>query len=296
MRIKLKYDKREILIAYTLIFPVIMLSLIFFIFPVIYSFVLGFFDWNLLNKPIFIGFKNFYNLFHSDYFWETLANTAVYSIGLITLLLGFGLLFALILNKPDPMRKVLQSCIFSSYLVSWVTIGLLWVWLLDPQYGLLNSILKFFGGKGKDWLGDIDTAMISIIFVSAWKIIGYPMIIFISGIRTIPDDLYQAADIDGANAWQKFRNITWPLLSPTTLFLFITMLITSFQSFDMIKLMTQGGPVHATTVYVYFIYEQAFMHSMRLGYASAAVSIFFLVILSITLFQYGFLNKRVHYQ
>ncbi|MDD3997841.1 MAG: sugar ABC transporter permease [Sphaerochaetaceae bacterium] len=287
---------KDVRTAYLLVAPVVFLSIVFFFFPVIYSFILGFYDWNLLNVPLFIGFKNFSNLFASGYFRETLFNTLIYSVGLLLLLMVFGLLFALILNKPGKFSQTLQSCIFSSYLVSWVTIGLLWVWMLDPQYGLVNTILNVFGIHGKDWLGDVDTALITIIIVSAWKMVGYPMIIFLSGLRTIPDDLYQAASIDGANQVQKFVHITWPLLSPTTLFLFITMLITSFQGFDIVKLMTQGGPVHATTIYVYYIYEQAFMHSMRLGYASAAVTIFFIIILALTLFQYKVMSKRVHYQ
>ncbi len=291
--IKITRDARN---AYLLIAPIIILSIVFFLFPVLYSFILSFYDWNLLNIPLFVGLRNFVELFNSEYFKETLGNTLIYSIGLLILLMFSGLMLALMLNKQGKVFRTFQGCIFSSYLVSWVTIGLLWVWMLDPQYGLINAILEFFHLSGKDWLGSIDTALFTIIVVSAWKMVGYPMIIFLSGLRVIPEELYQAASIDGANWWQKFRNITWPLLSPTTLFLFITMLITSFQAFDIVKLMTQGGPVHATTIYVYYIYEQAFMHSLRLGYASSAVSIFFIIILALTIFQYKFMNKRVHYQ
>lgn len=292
----MKKSKKESFTAYLLIAPMIILSSIFFLFPVFYSGVLSFVDWNLFNNPLFVGFRNFKELLASDYFRETLMNTLLYSIGLLILLMGLGLALALMLNKQGRLYQFFQGCVFSSYLVSWVTIGLLWVWMLDPQYGLINSILRFLHLPGHDWLGDTTTALGTIVFVSAWKMVGYPMIIFMSGLRVIPDELYQAASIDGASSIQKFFNITWPLLSPTTLFLFITMLITSFQAFDIVKLMTQGGPVHATTIYVYFIYEQAFMHSMRLGYASSAVTIFFFTILGLTVFQYKVMNKRVHYQ
>jgi len=288
--------QRDCLSAYLLVAPLVLLSIVFFFFPVIYSIILGFYDWNLLNTPLFVGLQNFFELFKSDYFNETLINTVIYSIGLMILLLVFGLILALMLNQKGKIFGVFQGCIFSSYLVSWVTIGLLWVWILDPQYGLLNSILHFFHIPGRDWLGDTNTALVTIIFVSAWKMIGYPIIIFLSGLRVIPDELYNAASIDGANWIQKFRHITWPLLSPTTLFLFITMLITSFQAFDIVKLMTQGGPVHSTTIYVYYIYEQAFMNSMRLGYASSAVTVFFFTILIMTILQYKMADRKVHYQ
>jgi len=145
-----------------------------------------------------------------------------------------------------------------------------------------------------NWLGDHRLALWSLVLVTVWKTVGYPMVIYLAGLQAIPGDLYEAAALDGADGWRRFRHITWPLLTPTTLFLMITLTITSFQGFDIVKIMTQGGPVTATMIYVYYIYEQAFQY-FKLGRASAAVVLFFIVIVALTLAQWLALRRRVHY-
>jgi len=145
-----------------------------------------------------------------------------------------------------------------------------------------------------NWLGDYRIALLSLGLVTVWKIVGYAMVIFLAGLQSINQDYYEATALDGATSWQQFRYITWPLLAPTTVFLLITLTITSFQGFDIVKIMTQGGPVYSTTIYVYYVYEQAFNY-FKLGKASAAVTIFFNLILFLTLFQYIYLRRKVSY-
>ena len=166
--------------------------------------------------------------------------------------------------------------------------------MLDPQYGLVTYLLRLVGLRPVNWLGDPKVALWTLVLVTVWKTIGYPMVIYLAGLQSIPGDFYEAAALDGAGPWQRFRFVTWPLLTPTTLFLVVTLTIASFQGFDIVKIMTQGGPVTATMIYVYYIYEQAFQY-FKLGKASAAVVIFFALILALTVLQWRVFRRRIHY-
>jgi ABC-type sugar transport system permease subunit len=168
--------------------------------------------------------------------------------------------------------------------VSWVSVALLWLWVLDPSAGVVGRATKSLGLGQIDWLGDPRYALYALAGVTIWKIAGYAMVLFLTGLQDIPRSLYEAAAMDGAWAWQRFTNVTWPLLRPTAAFVGTTSLISSFQVFDVVRVMTQGGPVHATTVFVYAIYEQIFLN-LRVGRASAEVVIFFVVLLALTLLQ-----------
>ena len=203
-------------------------------------------------------------------------------------------MLALALNDRSRVSALLQAGIFSSYVVSWVAVSLLWIWMLDPQYGLVTYLLRLVGLRPVNWLGDPKVALWTLVLVTVWKTIGYPMVIYLAGLQSIPGDFYEAAALDGAGPWQRFRFITWPLLTPTTLFLVVTLTIASFQGFDIVKIMTQGGPVTATMIYVYYIYEQAFQY-FKLGKASAAVVIFFALILALTVLQWRVFRRRIHY-
>jgi sn-glycerol 3-phosphate transport system permease protein len=166
--------------------------------------------------------------------------------------------------------------------------------MLDPQYGLVTYLLRLVGLPSVNWLGDPRVALWTLVLVTVWKTIGYPMVIYLAGLQAIPTDFHEAAALDGASGWNRFRFITWPLLTPTTLFLLVTLTIASFQGFDIVKIMTQGGPVTSTVIYVYYIYEQAFQY-FKLGKASAAVVIFFTLILLLTLVQWALFRRRVQY-
>lgn len=240
-----------------------------------------------------VGLENYRALASPD-FWEVVTNTVKYSSGVVVLSQALGLTLAVLLNDRTRLGALLQGAIFSSYVVSWVAVSLLWIWLLDPQYGLVAYVLRLVGLRAVNWLGDPRWALWTLVLVTVWKTVGYPMVIYLAGLQAIPGDLYEAAALDGAGGWQRFRHITWPLLTPTTLFLLVTLTITSFQGFDIVKIMTQGGPVSATVIYVYYIYEQAFQY-FKLGKASAAVVLFFIVIVTLTFAQWLAFRRRVHY-
>ncbi|MEO1269998.1 MAG: sugar ABC transporter permease [Myxococcota bacterium] len=281
---------RRILVGYALVLPSMVLFALFFIYPVIHTFYLSFFRWNLIEEPIYDGLGRYSRLMADEDFRQVLVNTLIYSSATVVLTMVGGLVLAVLLNRKGRIYAVLQGAIFTSYIVSWVGVSLLWVWMLDPQYGLVNVALRRLGLGAVDWLGDPDIALWTLVGVTVWKTVGYDMIIYMAGLQSIPDDLYEAAAIDGATAWQQFVYITLPQLGPTTLFLLVTSMIMTFQGFDVVKVMTQGGPINATSIYVYFVYEQAF-ELFNVGYASAAVMVFFVLVLAVTLTQFWLFDR-----
>lgn len=285
--------RRDAWLGYALVGPSLALFGLVYLYPVAYSAYVSVFEWDLMTPKRYVGLANYRELWSPE-FGEVLVNTACYSGGVVVLALGLGLALALLLNDRSRLSAGLQACIFSSYIVSWVAVSLLWVWMLDPQYGLVTYGLRLVGLRPVNWLGSPSVALWTLVLVTVWKTIGYPLVIYLAGLQAIPGDFYEAAALDGATGWKRFRFITWPLLSPTTLFLVVTLTIASFQGFDIVKIMTQGGPITSTMIYVYYIYEQAFQY-FRLGRASAAVVIFFALILLLTLLQWLVFRKRVQY-
>ena len=285
--------RRDAWLGYALVGPSLALFGLVYLYPVAYSAYVSVFEWDLMTPKRYVGLANYRELWSPE-FGEVLVNTACYSGGVVVLALGLGLALALLLNDRSRLSAGLQACIFSSYIVSWVAVSLLWVWMLDPQYGLVTYGLRLVGLRPVNWLGSPSVALWTLVLVTVWKTIGYPLVIYLAGLQAIPGDFYEAAALDGATGWKRFRFITWPLLSPTTLFLVVTLTIASFQGFDIVKIMTQGGPITSTMIYVYYIYEQAFQY-FRLGRASAAVVIFFVLILLLTLLQWLVFRKRVQY-
>ena len=285
--------RRETWLGYALVGPSVFLFGLVYLYPVAYSAWVSFYTWDLVSPARWVGFENYRDLWSAE-FREVVANTALYSVGVVVLSQGLGLVLAVLLNDRTRLGAIFQASIFSSYVVSWVAVSLLWIWLLDPQYGLVAYLLSLVRLPSINWLGDHRIALGSLVLVTVWKTIGYPMVIYLAGLQAIPGDLYEAASLDGAGAWQRFRHVTWPLLTPTTLFLLITLTIASFQGFDIVKIMTQGGPVTSTVIYVYYIYEQAFQY-FKLGKASAAVVVFFAVVVALTYLQWLVFRRRVHY-
>jgi len=285
--------RRDAWLGYALVAPSLALFGLVYLYPVAYSAYVSVFEWDLMTPKRYVGLANYHALASSE-FGEVLVNTACYSGGVVALSLGLGLVLALLLNRRGALSAALQGCIFSSYIVSWVAVSLLWIWMLDPQYGLVTYTLRLAGLPPVNWLGSPSVALWTLVLVTVWKTIGYPLVIYLAGLQAIPGDFYEAAALDGATGWNRFRFITWPLLSPTTLFLVVTLTIASFQGFDIVKIMTQGGPVTSTMIYVYYIYEQAFQY-FRLGKASAAVVVFFVLILLLTLLQWLVFRRRVQY-
>lgn len=283
--IKNWYKKNSITIApYIFIAPNIILFLVFMIIPIIFTFYISFHDWGILGAPEFIGLQNFVRLFSDKVFWTSLGNTIYYTAVTVPLSAAFGLLGAILLNRKIPLRPIFRTIFFAPVVVSMTAAGLIWTWMFNPHYGLFNKILSYFGIESVDWLTSTTWAMPAIIITTLWLRIGYCLVIYLAGLQAVPDSLYEAADIDGANDWQKFWRITLPMIRPTTVFILVMEVIHGFMVFDLIYTMTNGGPGFSTTVIAQYIYQKAFVEG-DMGYASAIGTIFFLIIMVLTAVQ-----------
>ena len=271
------------------ILPAMLGILIFIIIPIFCSFGLSFTKWDLLNSVQFVGFGNYKALLNDKLFYKILANTIVFALSVSVLGVVIPLVLASILNAKIRGSEFFKSAYFLPFITPMVVIGIVWAWIFDPNIGFLSQILHIH----INWLYDSNFAMPALIIVSVWKLIGYNMIIFLSGFSNISQNLFEAARIDGANAVQTFKNITVPLLSPTIFFVIIITAISSFQVFDLIYLMTEGGPFDSTNVLVYAIYKNAFEY-FNVGKASAIAYVLFTIILILTLIQWN-LRKKVVY-
>jgi len=279
------YKKNSIAIApYLFIAPNILLFLVFMIIPIIFTFYISFHEWGILGAPEFIGFQNFVKLSSDKVFWTSLGNTVYYTAATVPLSAAFGLLGAILLNRKIPLRPIFRTIFFAPVVVSMTAAGLIWTWMFNPHYGLFNEILSYFGIGSVDWLTSTTWAMPAIIITTLWLRIGYCLVIYLAGLQAVPDSLYEAADMDGANDWQKFWRITLPIIKPTTVFIIVMEVIHGFMVFDLIYTMTNGGPGFSTTVIVQYIYQKAFVEG-DMGYASAIGTVFFLIIMVLTAIQ-----------
>lgn len=267
---------------------------IFTLVPIVSSLGLTLFDWDLLTPPKFVGLDNFNNLFHDATFWDSLVHTLGFIVGYIPLVMVTGLGIALLLNRALKGVAIFRTAFFIPVVSAWVAIALIWQWIFNPQFGLLNYLLGLIGVHGPAWLFDPQWAMPAIILTSVWKDTGFVMVMFLAGLQNIPGEYYEASLVDGANGWEQFRSITLPLLSPTTFFALIISLINSFQVFDQVWIMTAGGPAGATTVLVEQIVKNAFSYS-KMGYASAISWVLFVLVFAVTLFQTRVQKRWVSY-
>lgn len=281
--------------AFLFLSPTIIIFGAFIIFPVIFSFYLSFHQWNMFGtERTFIGFANYSQLLNSPEFWQVFKNTIVYTVGTVPVNMMLALAVAYVLNKKLIGKKFLRTAFFTPVIISWIAAAVIWRWLFEPNYGLINHVIGWFGVSQVNWLNDPSMAMIALIIVGVWKTFGFNMILFSAGLQAIPEHYYEAAQIDGANKLSQFWNITIPLLSPTTFFIVIMSVIGSFQVFDAVYVLTSGGPFGSTKVMIFYIYENAFKF-FNMGYASALAYALFAVIFILTLLQVKFLSKRVHY-
>ena len=263
----------------------------FYILPVLSSFVLSFTKWDLLTPIQWIGFGNYLSALADPAVQQALRNTLVYIVGYLPATVAISLGLALLLNRKLKGRTVFRAIYFVPVVTSWVAVSLVWKWLLNPQFGLINWGLSLIGIKGPGWLFDPNWAMAGVVLTSIWKDIGFVTVIYLAGLQEIPENLGEASSIDGATAWQRFWSITWPMLAPTTFFVTTISLISSFQVFDQVFIMTGGGPVGATTTMVQLIYKNAFSYG-QMGYASAISWVLFALIFAVTVAQ-NLLQKRL---
>ena len=234
------------------------------------------FAWDMLTDPVYVGGANYAAIAESGELGRILGRTLGFSVLVVSGSMALGLGLALLLDRPGRFFAFVRGAIFSAYVVSWVAVALLWVLLLDPDRGVAAALLRAFGLPRVGFLTDPHAALVTLAAVTIWKITGYAMVVFLAGLRSVPQSLHEAASLDGAGPIARFRWVTWPLLKPTAAFVATTSLIVSFQAFDVVRIMTGGGPARATTLFVYAIYEQVFMN-LSVGRASALAVVYFLV-------------------
>lgn len=263
--------------------------------PMIYSLYLSFTDFRLLNRPTFTGLENIHTLLADDIYWKSVEVTLGYVIGVVPIGTIIALIAAMTLSQKLKGVNFWRAIYFLPSVVSGVAVAVMWSFILNPDFGLLNSILGVFGIDGPGWHTSETWALPSIILIGWWAGIGSQMIIYIAGIKGIPSVLYESAEIDGAGPFAKFWNITVPMLSPTILFNVVTQLIAAFQAFDHAWALTEGGPNNATRVYIVGLYENAFIFT-KMGYASLMAWVLFIIILILTGVMLRISAKRVHYE
>lgn len=285
-----KLRRRKTLVAWSFIFPNFVGFFIFTLIPVVFSFILAFMKWDSFNKPEFVGLKNFSRMLSDETFWISLKNTFLYTIGVVPLTLIFSLGLAILLNNKIKGVSFFRTAFFFPYVTSLVAIAVVWNMLFHPTMGPINQILKVIIENPPGWTSSSDWALFAVVIVSVWRGMGYYMILYLAGLQGIPRELYEAASMDGANKWNQFMNVTLPSLRSTTFFVSVMLIINSFKVFDLIQVMTDGGPGRSTNVLVYQIYNEAFV-KFNFGYASAIAFVLFVIVLSITVFQFKW-NQR----
>jgi multiple sugar transport system permease protein len=280
-------------VGYLFILPSFIHLLLFLLIPVVFSFFLSFHKWDQprFQEAPFIGLDNYNFLMGDRRFWQSMVNSAYYTALSVPLGMGFSLLIAVVLNQKLKGVTLFRTLFFMPVISSWVAVSIIWVTLLDPNVGIVNYLLKSVGLHPVNWLGDPRSAMPSLVIIAIWKGAGFNMVIWLAGLQAIPQELYEAAAIDGASRWQSFWRITLPLLAPTSFFLAITGVIGSFQVFSPVYVITKGGPLDSTDVAVFHIYRRAFQE-FDFGYASAQAWVLFAVIFIATLAQIWYIRRR----
>lgn len=284
----LSKEQKRSLVAYSFIAPNFIGFMVFTLGPILFAFLLSFMEWDGNNPIKFVAFDNFKKLASDTRFIDAFKNTIIYSVTTvpITLLMALGL--AVILNQKVKFRNLFRTASFFPYVASLVAVAAVWNMLFSPANGPVNMLLAKLGVEAQNmprWAADKDFAMMTVVLFSVWKSMGYYMVIYLAGLQGISSELYEAASLDGANGWTKFKSITWPMLQPTTFFVVIMLTINCFKVYDQVYMITQGGPGTSTLVLVYHIYETAF-RSWKLGYASAIAVVLFILVLTITLIQF----------
>lgn len=275
--------------------PNITLLILFTYRPLVESIRLSFYDWDLISpQKTWVGFENY-----SDYFTDPtsryiIRNTLVFTAATVGSTMAIGLGLALLLNLRLRGRNAARTVLFAPYVLGGAAIGIIWLFIFDPRFGLVSALLGRLGLPSPNWYNDPNWAMPMVIIVYTWKNLGYATVIYLAGLQTIPRELYEAARVDGAGPWARFWHVTLPQLSPMTFFLLVTTMLSSMQAFDIISVMTAGGPLDATKTMVYQVYEEAFVR-FRVGDASTVATVLFFILLGVTLLQVRFLERRVNY-
>jgi len=285
---------RRDIAGYLAISPWLIGFLAFQVFPLLLAIYLCFVDWTYTGAPAWVGLGNFREMFSAELFYKSLGNTAYYTFIAVGLQVGTALIAALAVNQKIHAVNFYRFAFYLPSIVPSVGVAYLWMWIYNPEFGLLNAVLRSVGLPGQRWLYEPSMAKMAYIFMSLWGI-GGGMVIFLAGLQGIPDLLYEAAEIDGAGRWSKFWNVTIPMLSPIIFFNLVMNVIGSFQIFTAAYLMTAGSPQNSTLFYVLYLYRSAF-EDIRFGYASALAWALFLIILGFTVLQFKLSGRWVYYE
>lgn len=286
--------RRESIEGYLFVAPLLVGLIVFTAGPMLASLAISFCKYNLFSPPKFIGVGNYTELARDPLFWQSLKVTMIYSFVSVPIGLSLGLAVALLMNQKIRGIAVFRTIYYLPAVVSGVAVALLWIWIFDPSYGLGNVVLRAFGLPPVGWLSDPRTSLLSLILMSFWGV-GGGMVIYLAGLQSVPQHLYEAASLDGAGVWSKFRHVTIPMLTPVIFYNLIMGIIGSFQVFTQAFVMTNGGPVNSTLFYVLYLFRQAFNY-YHMGYASAMAWVLFVIILVLTMLVFKSSAAWVYYE
>ena len=276
--------------------PALAVYAVFWVGPAAYSVYLSFFDWDMASpRMTAVGLENYRRVLSDAVFLVALRNTLLYVAGTVVVATAVGLALALAMQRVPGARSVYRVVCFLPVITSITVVSLVWLFFFNTQVGVINQILAGLGVRGPNWLNDPSTALLALVVVGVWKGFGYNVVLFTAGLAAIDRQIYEAAALDGARGWAVFRHVTWPLLSPVTLFVVVMGVIGSFQVFASVQLMTRGGPANATNVLVYHVWEAAFRF-FDVGYAAALATLMALLVALLTLAQLRHGERHVHYQ
>lgn len=294
---KINKEKTENVAGLLFVSPMLIGVSVLVLIPILATFLLSFAEWSIitpLSQLKWVGFDNFTRLFQDPIFLKSILNNAIFILT-VPICMIISLLLAITIDRNVYLKGFFKVAFFMPYISSVVAIAVVWQVLFHPSAGPINQVLMSLGiDNPPKWIADPNFALISIMLIQVWVSIGFNMIIFLAGLQNIPKDLYEAADIDGANAWVKFKHITVPMISPTSFFLFITGIISTFKVFDLVAVLTKGGPMHSTSMIVWNLYETAFVN-LKIGPASAMAVVLFVIVFAITIIQWIGQKKWVNY-
>lgn len=292
---KKKLTLRKTGSAWLFVIPALIPLIVFWIYPILRSVFISFTDWDYMSPTYhFVFLDNFKALFLDQRFYDALWNTVVFTLGTLIPTIVFGLMLALLLQKSFKGSGIIKFILFSPWITPTVAVSIVWTWIYNPDTGIANAILNFFGLPGLQWIKSSQTAMLAVIIVTVWKSLGYAMIFYLSALEKVPKELYEASGMDGAKSWQRFRDVTVPCISPTTFFLMIITMVNSLQAYDQIQILTQGGPSGSTRTLLYMYYQLGF-EEFNMGQATAVAIVLILITVLLSVIQFTGSKKWVHY-
>ncbi len=289
-----EFGRAESKMAYLCLAPAMLTILVWLVYPTLAAIYYSFTRYDPLSTPEWIGLQNYVRLLDHRTFLISVTNTLKYTAAIIPGSMASGLLFAILVNQKIPLRGLFRTAFYAPYVVSLVAIAMIFQWIFHPDFGFANALLDNLSLPRQRWLGDPQQALPTVTMMSIWRDAGYSMIIYLAGLQSIPDTLYEAAMIDGANRWQRFLFVTLPLLAPFTFFLFVMGIVRSLQVFTQVLILTQGGPMNATTSVVHQMWLTAFAYQ-KMGLASAMAILLMLAILLVTIVNLKFLSPESVY-